>query len=71
MHPLTWKQAQNNITAMNIDVWGTCNTALSWDQCSENMAWFASDLLSSCVTDLGDQNAMAVGTLMGKQANHQ
>ncbi|KAG6335513.1 hypothetical protein ID866_3585 [Astraeus odoratus] len=60
--------AQNNITAMNIDIWGTCNTVIPWDECSGNMAWFASALQSSCEIDLNDKNAMAMDTLIALQA---
>lgn len=67
-HSQAFQEAQNNITEMNTDIWGTCNTDLSWDQCSINMAWFVSALQSSCVIDLGDQNAMAVDTLIALQA---
>lgn len=62
------EQAQNNITEMNIDIWGTCNTDLSQNQCSTNMAWFVSALQSSCAKDLSDQNAMAADTLVALQA---
>ncbi|KAL4066996.1 hypothetical protein V8B97DRAFT_1874238 [Scleroderma yunnanense] len=67
-HSHEFQEAQNNITAMNIDIWGTCNTVLPWNQCNANMAWFASALQSSCVTDLGDRNAMAMDTLVALQA---
>ncbi|KAG1790180.1 uncharacterized protein HD556DRAFT_739561 [Suillus plorans] len=61
-------QNQNNINATNIDIWGTCNTGLSSSQCDLNMAWFTSSLRSSCATDLSNQNAMAIGALIGLQA---
>lgn len=67
-HSEAFQEAQNNITEMNIDIWGTCNTDLSQDQCSTNMAWFVSALQSSCVEDLSAQNAMAAETLIALQA---
>ncbi|KAI6044037.1 hypothetical protein EDC04DRAFT_2866192 [Pisolithus marmoratus] len=67
-HSQAFQEAQNNITQMNTDIWGTCNTDLSWDQCNVNMAWFASALQSSCVKDFSDQNAMVAGTLTALQA---
>ncbi|KIJ61856.1 hypothetical protein HYDPIDRAFT_115331 [Hydnomerulius pinastri MD-312] len=62
------QQAQNDINAMNTDVWGTCNTDVPQDQCDGNMAWFASALQSSCRTDLANQVEMAVDTLTALQA---
>lgn len=62
------QQVQNNITATNTDTWGTCNTAISPNQCDLNMAWFMSSLRSSCVADLSDQNTLAVSALIGLQA---
>ena len=59
------KQAQTNLTLLNEVVWGTCNTDLSSDVCTANMAWFASELQTECATDLKDENAMAVDTLQG------
>lgn len=67
-HSEAFQEAQNNITEMNVDIWGACNTDLSWDQCSANMAWFVSALQSSCVKDLSDQNIMAADTLIALQA---
>jgi hypothetical protein len=57
------KQEQSNLTALNTIVWGTCNTDLSQDTCSANMAWFASTLKSVCSAELDGQNLMAVTTL--------
>jgi hypothetical protein len=52
------KQAQSDVTQLNVDVWGTCNTALSADQCATNMAWFAGALQNTCATELSQQNPM-------------
>jgi hypothetical protein len=51
---------------MNNIIWGTCNTDPGQDQCTQNMAWFASALQSSCSQDLDDKNSMAVNTLIGE-----
>lgn len=67
-HSQAFIQVQNNITATNTDTWGTCNTAISPNQCDLNMAWFMSSLRSSCVADLSDQNTLAVSALIGLQA---
>ncbi|KAG1862083.1 hypothetical protein DFJ58DRAFT_776390 [Suillus subalutaceus] len=67
-HSQAFIQVQDNINATNTDVWGTCNTALSSNQCDLNMAWFASSLRSSCATDLSNQNLLAVNALIGLQA---
>ncbi|OJA17860.1 hypothetical protein AZE42_05903 [Rhizopogon vesiculosus] len=67
-HSQAFTEAQDDINAMNTDIWGTCNTGVSQSQCQLNMEWFASQLRSSCATDLGDQNIMAVNALIGLQA---
>lgn len=67
-HSQAFIQVQDDINATNTAVWGTCNTALSLNQCDLNMAWFASSLRSSCATDLNDQNLSAVSALIGLQA---
>jgi hypothetical protein len=59
------KQAQSNLTLLNSVVWGTCNTNLTQDECSSDMAWFASTLQSVCSVDLNAGNVMAVQTLQG------
>jgi hypothetical protein len=67
-HSQAFITAQDDINATNTAIWGTCNTALSSNQCDLNMAWFASSLRSSCATDLSDRNLMAVSALIGLQA---
>jgi len=62
------EQTENNITQLNNDIWGTCNTDLSQSQCDQNMASFASTLQSVCQTDLAARNAMAVNTLIALNA---
>jgi len=62
------QQAQTNLTALSSIVWGTCNTDLSQDVCSSNMAWFASTLQSVCAEDLSARNVMVSQTLQGLQA---
>ena len=44
-------------------IWGTCNTTLDADTCSENMDWFASSLKSECATDLSQRNSFVENTL--------
>jgi len=56
-------EAQDNLTALNTIIWGTCTTSLSSSQCISNMAWFYSELQSACSADLDASNALAVGTL--------
>ncbi|KAF8155860.1 hypothetical protein B0H34DRAFT_798957 [Crassisporium funariophilum] len=60
--------AQTNLTLMNSIVWGTCNTNVGTDQCSANMAWFASELKIACSDELEALNTMAVEVLMALQA---
>ncbi|KZV70030.1 hypothetical protein PENSPDRAFT_685915 [Peniophora sp. CONT] len=60
-------QAQTNISQLNVDVWGTCNTAISEDQCSGNMAWFADQLKTDCADDLNSRNAEVVQSLASLQ----
>lgn len=67
-HSQAFIQVQDDINATNTDIWGTCNTAPSPNQCDLNMAWFASSLRSSCATDLSNQNLLAVSALIGLQA---
>jgi hypothetical protein len=59
---------QTNITTANAVQWGTCNTSTDEDQCVENMGWFASNLQTTCATDLGQRNTLAVNALQGLQA---
>ncbi|KAJ7689480.1 hypothetical protein B0H17DRAFT_937412 [Mycena rosella] len=61
-------EAQDNLTTLNNIVWGTCNTSFTEDDCSTNMAWFSSNLESSCASDLKDGNSMAVGTQIALNA---
>jgi len=50
-------QAQSNLTALNIDVWGTCNTPIEADQCAANMEWFLSQLLDACSKEKSDNHS--------------
>jgi len=60
--------AQENLTLLNTIVWGTCNTTIDDADCSANIAWFASNLASSCATDLSQGNAMAMNTQISLNA---
>jgi hypothetical protein len=46
-------------------IWGTCNTTLDSDTCSENMGWFASSLKTQCANELSQRNPFVVNTLGG------
>jgi hypothetical protein len=61
------QQAQTNASQLSIDVWGTCNTVTPADECSANMAWFASQLKSDCASDLASKNAQIVQSLASLQ----
>ncbi|KAJ6514529.1 hypothetical protein DFH09DRAFT_257775 [Mycena vulgaris] len=61
-------EAQDSLTTLNSIVWGTCNTNIVDDECAANMAWFSSNLVSSCAIDLKDGNSMAVGTQIALNA---
>jgi hypothetical protein len=63
------KQAQANLTILNSVVWGTCNTDLSDDVCSSDMAWFASTLPSVCSAELTAGNVLVAQTLQGPLAS--
>ncbi|KAI0319301.1 hypothetical protein OF83DRAFT_1038611, partial [Amylostereum chailletii] len=56
-------EAQTNITQLNIDLWGTCNTPQSSEQCSANMGWFAQHIQQDCGQDLSNQNPLIVQSL--------
>lgn len=58
-----YAQAQSNLTALNIDIWGTCNTPVDADQCTANMGWFASELLDACSQEKSDRNQMVLQAL--------
>ncbi|CAL1699644.1 unnamed protein product [Somion occarium] len=60
--------AQNNLTALNTIIWGTCNTDASSDQCTANTGWFADTLKSQCSQDLINMNTLVVETLTELQA---
>ncbi|KAH9979744.1 hypothetical protein BJV74DRAFT_981875 [Russula compacta] len=55
--------AQSNLTALNIDIWGTCNTPVDADQCTANMGWFASELLVACSQEKSERNQMVLQAL--------
>lgn len=56
-------QAQTNVTLLNEMIWGTCNTTVDADTCSDNMNWFASSLKTQCATELSQQNPFVANTL--------
>lgn len=60
-------QAQSNLTALNIDIWGTCNTPVGVDQCTANMGWFASNLPVACSQEKSEQNQMVLQALASLQ----
>jgi len=60
-------QAQSNLTALNIDIWGICNTPVDADQCGANMGWFASNFLVACSQEKSEQNQMVLQALAGLQ----
>ncbi|KAI0261606.1 hypothetical protein BC834DRAFT_845469 [Gloeopeniophorella convolvens] len=61
-------QAQRNVTALNIDIWGTCNTSVDSDQCTDNMGWFASQLPIACSEEESESNQVVVQALDGLKA---
>jgi hypothetical protein len=61
-------QAQSNITALNVDIWGTCNTPVDADQCAANMGWFESELLSACSEEKSQGNVLISQSLAGLQS---
>ena len=58
-------QAQSNLTALNIDIWGTCNTPVDADQCEANMGWFALNFPIACSQEKSEQNQMVLQALAG------
>lgn len=60
-------QAQSNLTALNTDVWGTCNTPVDADQCASNMGWFTSNIQDACSQEKSDRNQMVLQALAGLQ----
>jgi hypothetical protein len=58
-------QAQSNLTELNIDVWGTCNTDVDADQCAANMGWFESQLQTACSQETRENNQMVLQALAG------
>jgi len=60
--------AQNNLSVLNSMLWATCNTDLSQQTCSSNMAWFATTLQSVCSTELSAGNVLTAQTLQALQA---
>lgn len=61
-------KAQSNLTELNIDVWGTCNTPVDADQCAANMGWFTTDLLDACSQEKSDNNQIVMQTLASLQS---
>jgi hypothetical protein len=61
-------QAQSNTTALNIDIWGTCNTPIDADQCAANMGWFKSGLLTACSEEKSQNNQLILQSLTSLQS---
>lgn len=61
-------QAQSNITELNIDIWGTCNTPVDADQCAGNMKWFTSELLHACSQEKSENSQVVLQTLASLQS---
>ncbi|EIW82840.1 hypothetical protein CONPUDRAFT_136073 [Coniophora puteana RWD-64-598 SS2] len=68
LHSDKFITSQRDINALNVDIYGTCNTATSASQCQSNMVWFAGQLKAACQTDIADNNEMASSTLYGLEA---
>jgi len=58
-------ESQNNLTALNAILWGTCNTDPSINECMANLDWFSSNMRTTCSTDIDAQNAMVLRALTG------
>jgi len=56
---------ESNYTAMNLILWGTCNTKPTVDECIIEMDNLATELRSECSADLQAGNALAVAALVG------
>jgi hypothetical protein len=63
--PSIYFQAQLNITELNIDIWGTCNTPVDADQCAANMKWFTSELLDACSQEKSENSQVVLQSLAG------
>jgi len=61
-------QAQSNLTQLNIDIWGTCNTPVDADQCAANMGWFKTALLDACSQEKSDNSQLVMQTLASLQS---
>jgi len=53
------------VTLLNNLIWGTCNTVLDSDTCSNNMQWFATSLQTQCATEVTQQNPFVLKTHNG------
>lgn len=62
------QQAQTNLSYLNTLLWGTCNTAISFDQCTSNLDWFAGQLTSACPDEIADGNSMVESTILALKA---
>lgn len=60
--------SQRNISALNVIIWGTCNTDLSAVQCASNMQWFAQNIQSSCKQDIAAKNSIVTDAVAGLAA---
>ncbi|KAH9941795.1 uncharacterized protein BXZ73DRAFT_41841 [Epithele typhae] len=60
--------SQQNVTELNAIIWGTCNTDLSEAQCVSNMAWFETNIQTTCKADLAAKNSIVTDALAGLQA---
>ncbi len=60
-----FKQSQRNISALNVIIWGTCNTDLSAVQCASNMQWFARTIQSACKQDIAAKNSIVTDAVAG------
>ena len=60
-----FKQSQRNISALNVLIWGTCNTDLSAVQCASNMQWFAQNIQSACKQDIAVKTPIVTDAVAG------
>lgn len=59
------QQAQTNLTALSNIIFGTCNTANSFDSCTQSLASYASQLSTSCSKEVQQSNSLVLTTREG------
>lgn len=63
-----FSEAQENVTAMNAIIWGTCNTTIDEETCAANMASYLGQLKSNCSKEISNNFQAVTDAVTGLEA---